>query len=247
MRELPLPGTSDIAHNKREFKHTKPAPRADNGLGNNRSDASANDAARRGSGQEASTSSSGSVTFQPPQQSSLTRTNGAAIRQKQRRSDNNTYDATIAVNQAAPGFTAASRSAVAANEQRAESLIDAGQSKLLRVQHHLHVTACPHALEDSASQSKTQGSCHCAPAGMPAFSMDSDFRWSRDNYNNTQRSIDIWTFIVTLRTKLWLLDQKWSYVGGWTEPKKTERLRSTASWTRYPLFVHAQQICTYKL
>lgn len=198
MRELPLPGTSDIAHNKREFKHTKPAPRADNGLGNNRSDASANDAARRGSGQEASTSSSGSVTFQPPQQSSLTRTNGAAIRQKQRRSDNNTYDATIAVNQAAPGFTAASRSAVAANEQRAESLIDAGQS-------------------------------------MPAFSMDSDFRWSRDNYNNTQRSIDIWTFIVTLRTKLWLLDQKWSYVGGWTEPKKTERLRSTASWTRESL------------
>ncbi len=137
MRELPLPGTSDSANNKREFKHTKPAPRADNGLGNNRNDAFANDAARRGSGKEASTSSSGSVTFQPPQQSSLARTNGAAVRQIQRRPDNNTYDATIAVNQAAPGFTAASRSAAAATEQRAESLIDAGQSKLLHVRNHL--------------------------------------------------------------------------------------------------------------
>ncbi len=136
MRELPLPGASDTA-NRRDFKHTKPAPRADNGL-SSRSDASANDAARRGSGKEASTSSSGSVTFQPPQQSSLARTNGAALRQTQRRSDNNTYDATIAVNQAAPGFTAASRSAVAATEQRAESLIDAGQSKLLCVRHYLH-------------------------------------------------------------------------------------------------------------
>jgi len=156
MRELPLPGTSvsDTANNKRDFKHTKPAPRADNGLGSNRNDASANDAARRGSGKEASTSSSGSVTFQPPQQSSLARTNGAAVRQTQRRSDNNTYDATIAVNQAAPGFTAASRSAVAATEQRAENLIDAGQSKLLRVRHYLHVTPCAHALEDSASQPK---------------------------------------------------------------------------------------------
>lgn len=237
MRELPLPGTPDKANNKRDFKHTKPAPRADNGLG---SDAFANDAARRGSGKEASTSSSGSVTFQPPQQSSLARTNGAAVRQAQRRSGNNTYDATIAVNQAAPGFTAASRSAVAATEQRAESLIDAGQSKLLHVRNYLHLTACPHALEDSASQAKYRGECHCTPAGMPAFSMDSDFRWSRDNYNNTQRSIDIWTFIVSLRTKLWLLDQKWSYVGGWTEPKKTERLRFTASWTRYPCLVHAQ-------
>ncbi|DBA75148.1 TPA: hypothetical protein ACH3X1_010464 [Trebouxia sp. C0004] len=197
MRELPLPGTSDTVNNRRDFQHTKPAPRADNGLGS-RSDASANDAARRGSGKEASTSSSGSVTFQPLQQSSLARTNGAALRQTQQRSDNNTYDATIAVNQAAPGFAAASRSAVAATEQRAESLIDAGQS-------------------------------------MPAFSVDSDFRWSRDNYNNTQRSIDIWTFIITLRTKLWLLDQKWSYLGGWTELKKTDRLRSTASWTRESL------------
>ena len=157
MRELPLPGTSDNAHNKREFKHTKPAPRADNGLGSNRSDASANDAARRGSGQEASTSSSGSVTFQPPRQSSLSRTNGAAIRQKQRRSDHNTYDATIAVNQAAPGFTAASRSAGAANEQRAESLIDAGQSRLLRVQHYLHVTACPLLLKILQANLKCRG------------------------------------------------------------------------------------------
>ena len=71
-------------------------------------------------------------------------------------------------------------------------------------------------------------------AGMPQFTLDSEFQWSRDNYSSTQRSIDIWTFIVSLRTKLYLLDQKWTYVGGWTEEKKTERLRSTASWTRSP-------------
>ena len=69
-------------------------------------------------------------------------------------------------------------------------------------------------------------------AGMPQFSLDSDFRWSRDNYSSTQRSIDIWSFIVSLRVKLYLIDQKWSYVGGWTEEKNTDRLRSTASWTR---------------
>ena len=69
-------------------------------------------------------------------------------------------------------------------------------------------------------------------AGMPQFSLDSDFRWSRDNYSSTQRSVDIWSFIISLRTKLYLLDQKWSYVGGWTEEKKTERSRATACWTR---------------
>lgn len=68
---------------------------------------------------------------------------------------------------------------------------------------------------------------------MPQIPLDNDFRWARDNYNSTQRSIDIWSFIISLRVKLYLLDQKWSYLGGWTEEKKTDRLRSTAIWTRY--------------
>lgn len=44
---------------------------------------------------------------------------------------NDTYDATLAVDQAVPGFAAASRKAAATTEQRAESLIDAGQSEHL--------------------------------------------------------------------------------------------------------------------
>lgn len=68
---------------------------------------------------------------------------------------------------------------------------------------------------------------------MPQIPLDSDFRWARDNYNSTQRSLDIWSFIISLRVRLYLLDQKWSYVGGWAEDKRTERLRSTAIWTRY--------------
>ena len=71
-------------------------------------------------------------------------------------------------------------------------------------------------------------------ADLPELQLDDKFSWSRDNYNSTQRSLDIWSFIIKLRTKLWLLDQKWSYAGGWTESKKAERLQVTAIWTRYP-------------
>lgn len=69
-------------------------------------------------------------------------------------------------------------------------------------------------------------------ADGPDLILDDQFRWSKDSYNSTQRSLDIWSFILSLRLKLWLLDQKWSYPGGWTETKKALRLQSTATWTR---------------
>lgn len=94
------------------------------------------------------------------------------------------------------------------------------------------VIKAPHSVTLIAKCLRESNDWSARSAGMPALAMDSDFRWSKDNYSNTQRSIDIWSFIVSLRTKLWLLDQKWSYVGGWSEAKKTVRLRSTASWTR---------------
>ena len=54
-------------------------------------------------------------------------------------------------------------------------------------------------------------------AGSREFVQDSEFRWSQDTYNSTQRSIEIWAFIIQLRAKLFLLDQKWSYRSGFSE------------------------------
>jgi hypothetical protein len=49
--------------------------------------------------------------------------------------------------------------------------------------------------------------------------MDSSYRWSKDNYSRTRRNLDIWSFILTLRARLFLLDKPWSYPGGFTEEK----------------------------
>jgi hypothetical protein len=48
------------------------------------------------------------------------------------------------------------------------------------------------------------------------FPTDVDFKWAQDSYNVTQRNIDTWLFFGTFRSQLWLLDQKWSYAGGFT-------------------------------
>lgn len=59
---------------------------------------------------------------------------------------------------------------------------------------------------------------------------DADFKWSRDNYNVWARNVDTWTFFSVFRTRLWLLEQKWSYPGGFTEDKKSLRARSLAQY-----------------
>jgi hypothetical protein len=48
------------------------------------------------------------------------------------------------------------------------------------------------------------------------FPTDVDFKWAQDSYNVTQRNIDTWLFFGVFRARLWLLDQKWSYPGGFT-------------------------------
>lgn len=55
--------------------------------------------------------------------------------------------------------------------------------------------------------------------GGREYVLDSEFRWAQDDYNSTQRSIEIWAFIIRLRSWLFLIDKKWSYVGGFTEEK----------------------------
>ena len=39
-------------------------------------------------------------------------------------------------------------------------------------------------------------------------------------------------FALTLRAKLWLLEQKWSYAGGFTAAKESARRRALAAWLR---------------
>jgi hypothetical protein len=48
------------------------------------------------------------------------------------------------------------------------------------------------------------------------FPTDVDFKWAQDSYNVTQRNTDTWVFFAVFRARLWLLDQKWSYPGGFT-------------------------------
>lgn len=41
----------------------------------------------------------------------------------------------------------------------------------------------------------------------------SSFDWAQDDYNGRVRTAQIWIFFLTLRTRLALLDQKWTYPG----------------------------------
>jgi hypothetical protein len=62
----------------------------------------------------------------------------------------------------------------------------------------------------------------CPATALPATQADDDrpsdrdFGWAQDSYNVTARNLDTWAFFAVFRTRLWLLDQKWSYVGGFT-------------------------------
>lgn len=61
---------------------------------------------------------------------------------------------------------------------------------------------------------------------------DESFSWANENYNSVQRSIDVWSFVLSLRVRVLLDNAKWAYVGGFTEDKQISRRRKTASWLR---------------
>ncbi len=63
-------------------------------------------------------------------------------------------------------------------------------------------------------------------------SPESTYRWSRDRYSPTARSIDIWRTVLTLLYYNWLDKNAWSYVGGKDEQKVKTRSRSRAIWLR---------------
>lgn len=61
---------------------------------------------------------------------------------------------------------------------------------------------------------------------------DEGFSWAKDNYNSVQRSIDIWSFVLSLRVRVLFDNAKWAYPGGFSEEKQKVRRRKTASWLR---------------
>ncbi|CAL5196080.1 unnamed protein product [Lathyrus oleraceus] len=61
---------------------------------------------------------------------------------------------------------------------------------------------------------------------------DEGFSWANENYSSWQRSIDVWSFVLSLRVHVLLDNAKWAYVGGFTEEKQKSRRRKTASWLR---------------
>ncbi|XP_077237597.1 protein kinase superfamily protein [Tasmannia lanceolata] len=61
---------------------------------------------------------------------------------------------------------------------------------------------------------------------------DEGFSWAKDDYNAVQRSVDVWSFVLSLRLRVLLDNAKWAYIGGFTEDKQKIRRRKTASWLR---------------
>lgn len=61
---------------------------------------------------------------------------------------------------------------------------------------------------------------------------DEGFSWANENYNSFQRSVDVWTFVLSLRVRVLFDNAKWSYLGGFTEDKQRTRRQKTASWLR---------------
>ncbi|WOK99812.1 hypothetical protein Cni_G08524 [Canna indica] len=61
---------------------------------------------------------------------------------------------------------------------------------------------------------------------------DEGFSWAKDNYNSWQRTIDIWSFVLSLRLRVLFDNAKWAYIDGFTEDKQKTRRKKTASWLR---------------
>lgn len=94
------------------------------------------------------------------------------------------------------------------------------------------------------------------PKGLPpveelkVLPSDEGFSWADEGYNSFQRSIDVWSFVLSLRVRILLETEKWAYVGGFTEDKQRKRRKKTASWLREcvlqlgPTFIKLGQLCS---
>lgn len=60
--------------------------------------------------------------------------------------------------------------------------------------------------------------------GIRGLPVSTSVEWSTDGYSRWQRTVSIWTSLAALRTRLWLIETKQSYPGGFTEAKQSVRL-----------------------
>ncbi|KAI8552199.1 hypothetical protein RHMOL_Rhmol06G0247300 [Rhododendron molle] len=68
---------------------------------------------------------------------------------------------------------------------------------------------------------KTGGSKELPPIEeLKVLPSDEGFSWANNNYNSVQRSIDVWSFVLSLRVRVLFDNAKWSYIGGFTEDKQ---------------------------
>ncbi|WOG93658.1 hypothetical protein DCAR_0312944 [Daucus carota subsp. sativus] len=68
---------------------------------------------------------------------------------------------------------------------------------------------------------------------QPQVSVTPGGRWSRfKTYSTIQRTLEIWGFVLTFVFRVWLDNQKFSYRGGMTEPKKVQRRKVLAKWLK---------------
>jgi len=62
--------------------------------------------------------------------------------------------------------------------------------------------------------------------GLPPFDeprvlpTDVGFSWASDTYNSVQRSIDVWSFVISLRVRIFFDNAKWAFAGGFSEEKQ---------------------------
>ncbi|KAL8133130.1 protein ACTIVITY OF BC1 COMPLEX KINASE 8, chloroplastic [Apium graveolens] len=68
---------------------------------------------------------------------------------------------------------------------------------------------------------------------QPQVSVTPGGRWSRfKTYSTIQRTLEIWGFVLTFVFRVWVDNQKFSYRGGMTEPKKVQRRKVLAKWLK---------------
>lgn len=56
--------------------------------------------------------------------------------------------------------------------------------------------------------------------GLKILPSDEGFGWANENYNSVQRSIDVWSFVLSLRVRVLFDNAKWAYLGGFDEEKQ---------------------------
>lgn len=56
--------------------------------------------------------------------------------------------------------------------------------------------------------------------GLKVLPSDESFSWANENYNSVQRTIDVWSSLLSLRIRVLLDNAKWTYIAGFSEEKQ---------------------------